>query len=206
MSDIVLGPNGIQMFPRGMAHLSRTFYETAHEFTVGVSRGELVEPIKYPSAVVVLLAACLEAYRSEFLALYREAEPARFEKQSAELERERDPTERWYRTPLLFGAATFDRGREPFQSYRHLVALRNALVHYSPRFRAPDEYPSNTIRELKAFYAFSNEGNADWTTQVLNLECARWGCRTAKAMVLGLHAIVGGNDMSAWPYPWPDPP
>jgi hypothetical protein len=191
---------------RGMAALSRSFYETAREFTAAMSLGEIPQAIKYPSAVIVLLAACLEAYLSEFLALFRQMEPERWEAAIADLERIRDPRDRWHAVPPLFGVPTFDRGTEPFQSFHHLVALRNAVVHYSPRFRTPEEFPSETIRELRARYQFSNEGNADWTVQVLNLECARWGCRTTMGMVRGLHELCGGHDMSRWPHPWPDPP
>jgi hypothetical protein len=190
---------------RGMVGLSRSFYETAYEFTAAMSRGEIPQPVKYPSAVIVLLAACLEAYLSEFLALHRQMEPERWEVAITKLERQ-DLRAKWHGAPLIFGATTLDRSVEPFQSFHHLVALRNALVHYSPRFRTPLEFPSETLRELRSRYGFSNERNADWTTQALNLECARWGCRTTKGMVRRFHELVGGGDMSSWPHPWPDPP
>jgi len=190
---------------RGMAGLSRTFYEVAYEFTLSMSKGELSAFIKYPSAVVILLQSCLEAYINEFLAVHRQMDVQKWGAAISQLDRISLP-EKWFRAPLIFSSKTFDKGAEPYQSFSLLVSLRNHLVHYDPRFRTPLEFPSKKVRSLKAKFTFSYEGRADWTTQVLNLECARWGCQTVKAMVRKFHEFVGGIDMSSWPYPWPDPP
>jgi hypothetical protein len=188
-----------------MLGLSRSFYETAYELTAAMTRGEAAQVVKNPSAVIVLVTSCLEAYLSEFLALFRELEPDKWETAISRLDR-KDPRTRWIETPQIFTSRTFDTASEPFQSFHALICLRNSLVHYSPRFRTPTEFPSKTIRALNTKFAFSHEGNTDWTAQVLNLECARWGCRTAKAMIRRLHELAGGTDMSGWPHPWPDPP
>ena len=196
---------GAPQSARGMAGLSRSFYEVAHGFTVLMANGELSPLIKYPSAVVILLQSCLEAYVNEFLALHRQVDAQKLGVAISELDRVSLP-EKWFRAPLIFSSKTFDKGAEPYQSFFLLVCLRNDLVHYDPRFRTPLEFPSKRVKSLKAKFTFSYEGKADWTTQVLNLECARWGCRTVKAMVRNFHGFVGGIDMSSWPYPWPDPP
>lgn len=190
---------------KGMAGLSRSFYETAYDLTVTMSGEGIIRGIKNTSAVVILLTACLEAYVNEYLALMRQMESQKWGEPIAKLDRA-DLKTKWYEAPLIFGNATFAKGAEPFQSFRLLVSLRNELVHYDPRFRTPSEFPSKAVRTLKDKFPFAYEGTADWTTQVLSSDCARWGCRTAKRMVRRFHEIVGGHDSSAWPHPWPDPP
>jgi len=188
-----------------MAGLSRSLYEIAHEFTVAMSRGDVIQYIKYPSAAVILLHSCLEAYLNEFLATMRQVDAQKWGVAISRLDRA-DLQQKWLQAPLIFGAQTFEKGTEPYQSFHLLVSLRNELVHYDPRFRTPEEFPSKKIRALRTKFVFAYEGRADWTTQVLTLDCARWGCRTVKTMVRKFHEYVGGADMSAWPYPWPDPP
>jgi hypothetical protein len=186
--------------PRGMAALSRSFYEIAHEFTVAMSRGDAVQFIKYTSGVVILLHSCLEAYLNEFLATMRQMDSQRWAAAISPLDRA-DLKRKWLQAPLIFGTHTFEKNAEPFQSFHLLVSLRNELVHYDPRFRTPEEFPSKKIKALKTKFAFAYEGRADWTTQVLTVDCARWGCRTVKNMVQKLHEYAGGTDMSAWPHP-----
>jgi hypothetical protein len=188
---------------RGMTGLSRSFYEVACQFTTQMAAGEKVQAISYPSAVVILTVACLEAYLNEFLSLRRLMEPDKWGSPSSRLSRRLE--ERWLEAPRIFSGNTFDKGREPFQSFHSLVCLRNNLIHYDAQFRTRKEFPSGVIKQLKSKFAFAYEGNADWTSQVLNLECSRWACRTTKAMVKRFHEFVGGVDLSNFPYPWPDP-
>lgn len=189
---------------KGMAGLSRSFYEVACKFTASMSRGETVQFVKYPSAAIILLVSCLEAYLNEFLSLFRQVEAQKRGAAISALDGESLET-RWMRAPLIFGQCPFDAGTEPFQSFHLLVCLRNELVHYDPRFRITSEFPSDKIAALKSKFPFACEGQSDWTTQVLNLDCARWACRTTKALVRRLHELAGGADMSGWPHPWPDP-
>lgn len=190
---------------KGMAGLSRSFYETAYDLTVAMSGQGIIRAIKNTSAVVILLTACLESYINEYLALMRQMEPQKWGGPIAKLD-SADLRTKWHEAPLIFGNVTFDKSAEPFQSFHFLVSLRNELVHYDPRFRTPLEFPSKVVSALKDKFPFAHEGTADWTTQVLNPYCARWGCQTVKRMVGRFHQMVGGNDASAWPYPWPDPP
>jgi hypothetical protein len=192
-------------FPRAMAWLSRSLYEVAHEFTVAMSKGDAVQLIRYPSAVVILLHSCLEAYLNEFLATMREMEAQKWDAPISRLDG-LDLKTKWIQAPLIFGVQTFEKSAEPYQSFHLLVSLRNELVHYDPRFRTPQEFPSKKIKALRTKFAFAYEGKADWTTQVLALDCARWGCRTVKNMIRRFHEYAGAADMSAWPHPWPDPP
>jgi hypothetical protein len=188
----------------GMAGLSRSFYEVACELTLKMSKGGAVQLVKYPSSVVMLNVACLESYLNEVLSIRRQMNAATWEAKIAALDYERIET-RWLEVPKLFSPTTFEAGERPFQSFHKLICLRNALVHYQPRFRKTTEFPSNQIASLKDEFPFTHKGTADWTSQVLNLDCAKWACRTTRAMVRKFHELVGGNDESSYPYPWPDP-
>jgi hypothetical protein len=189
----------------GMTGLSRSFYEVACEFTVWMSRGETAQLIKYPSAVVILNVACLEAYLNEHLSVIRQMDAAKWEDKIAALYKKNSLEKRWMKAPLLFGASTFEAEEKPFRSFHLLICLRNTLVHYRPRFRTTTEFPSQGIKALEQEFSFTHKDKADWTSQVLNLDCARWACRTTKAMVKKFHELAGGNDESNLPYPWSDP-
>src|ERR1700685_2674599 len=120
-----MGQDAQRLLPRGMAGLSRSFYETSYDLTAAMERGA-PQAVKTPSAVIILVTACLEAYLSEFLAFNRQIAPDRFEAAIEELDRQ-DPETRWLKAPLIFGSETFDPGTEPFQSFKGLISLRNSL-------------------------------------------------------------------------------
>lgn len=190
---------------RSMSALSRSFYEIAHEFTQAMSMGKKPQLIKYPSAVVILSVSSLESYIKEFLSFRRQLDFQRLEPEIAKLDR-RKLVDKWSLAPRIFAETSFETAAEPFQSFCHLVSLRNALTHYDPRFRTPCEFPSRKIENLKTKFSFTFEGTAEWTSQVLNLECSKWSCRTVKSMIRKFHEFVGGIDESSGPYPWPDVP
>ncbi len=195
---------------KGMAGLSGGFYTVAREITVSMVERGLHEggSYRYTASVIILLQACLEAYINEFLSIHRQLSPKVIEPRLAELKIQNRSSlvDKWLKAPLLFGEKTFEKGTEPFQSFRLLVSLRNTLGHYDPRFRTPTEFPSDKLANLKTKFPFSYPGTADWTSQVLNLECARWGCRTVKALIPKFHEFVKGIDFSSSGQPWPDPP
>jgi len=82
--------------------------------------------IRTVATVHLLSVACLEAHinikAERSLTRYHFAE---FDKLSL--------TGKWLFYPKLMGAKPFDPGREPFQSLRRLVGIRNVLVHYKER-------------------------------------------------------------------------
>jgi hypothetical protein len=195
---------------RGAAGLSLGFYMMAHEITTSMVNRGLHEggSYRYTASVIILAQASLESYINEFFFMQRQFPAQPIEAKYAELGL--NPfsliEDKWYNAPLLFGDKTFDRGAEPFQSFALLVSLRNTLVHYDPEFLTPMEFPSSKIESLKSKFTFSYPGSADWTSQILNLECARWGLSTVKALIPKLHELAGGIDYSSVGRPWPDPP
>lgn len=196
--------------PHGAALLSRQMYELACAFTTDVLQGKLPESntfstaIAFPLTVVILSHTSLEAYLNEFLVLRGHRDPAKWAAIS-ELQRANLPT-KWSLAALLIGGKAFDKGAEPYQSFSLLLSLRNALIHYHPEFLPVGTFPSRKIESLRTRFSFKFPGKADWTVQVLNPECARWACRTAKAMIAKFHELVGGPDLTTFPTPWSDPP
>lgn len=51
---------------------------------------------------------------------------------------------KWRVVTLLATGQEWDRGRQPFQDFCTLVKLRNALVHYKPRFQVKPELIAGT--------------------------------------------------------------
>ncbi|HWH56551.1 MAG TPA: hypothetical protein VN682_02910 [Terriglobales bacterium] len=184
-----------------MTGLALPFYETALEFTEGMASGRLHQLVKYPSAVIVLVSTSLDAYINETLAFFQlmELEPNK-RLQIAEL-REKKSREKWVGAPNILAGEPFDTNAEPYLSFDLMLTLRNKLVHYSAGFRTPSEYPLSKIDEYKQQFTFTYEGTSDWNSQVLNLECARWGCRTVQGMVKTFHRLTGIRQV----YVFPDP-
>jgi len=127
---------------------------------------------------------------------------------------------RWVVFPKLRWGQTFDRSAEPFQSFRCLVPLRNAIAHYSPRAVKLDAFPSYAVKGLASKFEFTTPENTACQNRVLNSACAGWACRTTKAMIqrycaLGgrpdpwierVATIWGSGEPQRMPSDWADPP
>jgi hypothetical protein len=189
------------MSTKVMTGLALPFYEMALEFTLDMAEGRRHKLIRYPAAVIVLASTALDAYINETLAFSRlmELEPQKRE-EIGKLRKEK-LREKWIGAPLLLGGTAFDASAEPYLSFDLMLTLRNKLVHYSAGFRTTSEYPLEKIEEYKKRFTFTYEGTADWTSQVLNLECARWGCRTAQTMVETFHKLSRIQQVQFWPDP-----
>jgi hypothetical protein len=189
------------MSTKVMTGLGLPFYETALELTLDMAERRRHQLIRYPAAVIVLASTALDAYINETLAFFYLMEQDLHKRQDIAKLRTEKLRPRWIAAPLLLGGTAFDVRAEPFLSFDLMLTLRNKLVHYSAGFRTTNEYPLEKIAEYKKRFAFTHEGTADWTSQVLNLECARWGCRTAQAMVLTFHKLSHIQQLQFWPDP-----
>jgi hypothetical protein len=116
--------------------------------------------------------------------------------------------QKWMVVPRLLFGRTFERGAEPFQSFRTLFKLRNELVHYRPLTREAGFMPSFAA-ELRGRFKLSEPEPhpafetvlTDWQNKVLNRECARWACVTARLMVLKWYELSGweqGRKYADW--------
>ena len=187
------------MSTRVMTGLALPFYETALEFTEGMACGRLHNLIRYPAVVIVLVSTSLDAYINEILAFHHLIEPTK-QLRIAEL-RGKKLREKWVHAPEILGGSAFDTNAEPYLSFDLLLTLRNKLVHYSAGFRTTSEYPLAKIDQYKQRFTFTHEAKSDWTSQVLNLECARWGCKTAQRMVQTFHTLSGIRQLQVWADP-----
>ncbi|HXA79207.1 MAG TPA: hypothetical protein VNV41_18890 [Candidatus Acidoferrales bacterium] len=189
------------MSTKVMTGLGLPFYETALEFTLDMAERRRHQLIRYPAAVIVLASTALDAYMNETLAFFHFMEHDLQKRQEIAGLRTEKLRQKWIAAPLLLGGTAFDASAEPFLSFDLMLRLRNKLVHYSAGFRTTSEYPLEKIEEYRKRFTFTHEGTADWTSQVLNLDCARWGCRTAHAMVQTFHKLSHVQQLQFWPDP-----
>lgn len=150
------------------------------------------DPLSHCIGAVIQAGAALEAFLNEEIAYVVAAKP-QWKGPLEALDR-LETDSRWLLVPLLTMQRTFDRGSEPFQSFRALVRLRNALVHYRTNFSASDDPPS-FARELETRFEFTKpepppppwqhmQVRLAWQHRILNAACARWACTVARSMVL----------------------
>jgi hypothetical protein len=147
----------------------------------------------YAVAAITLSVAFLEGLINE---LFEDAQTRAHRVETLSKETARVMAEFWedgeryigtldkYQLALLFnGADRFDRGAEPFQSARTLIALRNALSHFKPSTHDNDA-PGAMNRRLTGLFAksalLSDADGSDWTIWALAAPGARWAVETAK--------------------------
>ena len=189
-------------FPKGFICLSSLLYRMARTLAVQEvlevpGHGPILLQGGLPITTIMLSQACLEAYLNEFLVVERTNHPDKWEYVMPCIKR-LPLHEKWIFVTKYESGKTFDTGKEPFQSFKLLVGLRNELVHYAPEFRPLAEIPKKMLHGLKSKFDFEYEGRADWTTQILSGPCAVWSCDTAKAMITKFHELIGTSD------PWQD--
>ena len=200
---------GLNVPPR-MLPLSMMMYQlaslAAHSAAIAPSEPPWLPRIAMPIDAVVNAATALEAFLNEQMAYPIASNPQEWKGPLNAAERLTSVEDKWLLVSRLLFGRTFDSGREPFQSFRLLVKLRNELVHYKPAFQTGDNMPSFATG-LESKFAFSRpavpEAFAemgvtrvleDWQTIILNAACARWACLTARKMVLAWHDLSGSTE------------
>jgi hypothetical protein len=86
---------------------------------------------------------------------------------------------KWSLLPIIARKATFDFGAEPWQSFRALVELRNAIVHL--RHRPPPNAAYSLLRNKKLIGRYERVG----------FKVARWACETVANMLDELTKLLG---------------
>jgi hypothetical protein len=89
----------------------------------------------------------------------------------------------------ILGKQAFDRGAQPYQDAKLLVQLRNALVHYKPRWRVGGDDADQSIEESSltrglaqrkfSLNPFTSQGNPFFPDRCLGHGCTSWAWRTA---------------------------
>lgn len=188
-------------FPSLCEGMFRTGCELARESQAATG----VDQMRRTIACIVMCQAALEAFLNESVERVRSVDASKPANErewgmivealsGASLEM------RWLVYPRLRWGRTFDRSCEPFQSFHLLVNLRNELAHYDPTAAEHAAFPNGKIRSLDSRFDFIGPKNSSWTIRVLNAACARWACRSAKAMIQEYCHIAGSTD------PWSPAP
>ena len=169
-------------------------YGLARHFAEEAAKGRPpgVPQMGLPAASAIHAATALEAFIFE---QYQFAGGAGAEMRALvdELQDSRGLTleAKWLLLPRLRGHALFDKSREPFDSFRLLVILRNAIVHSASKSLKHAQFPMRALKGLAAKFSYEEEPRASWDTNVLTPACARWACNTAVAMVDEYFRISG---------------
>ena len=91
------------------------------------------------------------------------------------------------------GKDKLDRGTEPYQSAKLLLALRNAIVHYRPSTVYADE-EHTLARKLKGKFAANGllgSGGPWWPNGALGAGCGAWAIDSAQRLADEVSARVG---------------
>jgi hypothetical protein len=121
---------------------------------------------------VILAVASLEAFVNQTAALHLKVWEDEEERQGIQT--------KWILvTRQLTRGRTFDKGTEPYQSFRRLLKLRNDLVH-----------PKATEKRFEGALAglFSSFYRPSWDAQPSD---GRWACVVARKMIIEFSRIVG---------------
>ena len=89
--------------------------------------------------------------------------------------------EKWDRIATECGGAFWDSGREPFQSYELVVALRNELTHYKGTMFGKNDAPNKRIAhimralDVKSEARFTEDDCSSWVSDLLeSRDLGRW--------------------------------
>jgi hypothetical protein len=80
---------------------------------------------------------------------------------------------------IIFGM-TFDKSAQPFQDFRQLIIIRNAIAHYKI-FKEPSKIIDNLL-ERKIAITHSTI-SFSWSQKLSSSECFRWAINTIAKMV-----------------------
>ena len=93
-----------------------------------------------------------------------------------------------YQTALpLFEKARFDEKQQPYQDARHLIELRNELVHYKPQFIQAGLEGAGPMVHLRSKFAANRllperSQNPFFPDHCLSSGCAAWAVKASKAL------------------------
>jgi hypothetical protein len=189
--------------PQGFVALSCSMYEGACELAErAIAEPEVGPRVRLVIGCVLLCQASLEGHLNEYIERVRYEDCARPEGERENWDTVFAATERasiedrWVVLPRLLFGRTFDRGAEPFQSFTHLVTLRNELVHWAPETASFDSFPKKRIEALQSKFEFDPNTRMRWVYRVLNAHCAAWACQSVKSMIQRFCTMSG--DLDPW--------
>jgi hypothetical protein len=107
------------------------------------------------------------------------------------LEREREPiTEKYIEASLALAGKAFDKGASPYQDFKLLIDLRNAIMHIKPTVegdrRAGERVTDALARRGLAVATGPGLGSLPWFDRLMTKETALWAHDSALAMIRAL--------------------
>jgi hypothetical protein len=105
-----------------------------------------------------------------------------------QLEREPVTTKYLEASKALIGKA-FDKGAAPFQDFKLLIDLRNAIMHIKPTVEGdwqPGERVTADLAQRKIALPNTGPGSFPWFDRIVTYEAARWAYNSALAMMRSL--------------------
>lgn len=148
---------------------------------------------------VVFSAVALEGFINECadLASQESNPPVEVENLGAvlgEIEASNGTTElKYLMASTVLGGAAFDKGTSPFQNFKLLIRIRNALVHYKPGKASLDHqtmqrsgtpHPIVTALVSAGIITPASEHTIqEWPGIISQSSVAEWACKTAEAMM-----------------------
>ena len=179
---------------RGFTNLSALAYRLADTFANSPSH--MASPLAYPYAAVIMAITFVDSYFSEQIAIFAGEESevaegkAKFTHQQADELKGRNIERKLDEFLAAFGRS-WNKGCEPYQSFKQILTLRHQLVHYKPKFQPITDFPNPTIEQIAQRFPHPYLGRTPWSATVLTPQVAAWACKTAKELVREFHSITG---------------
>lgn len=189
------------MLPTTHFH-SRQLLLIAHESAIR-AREDATAPLgmtNHAVPAIILAAAATEAFVNEFADFAPEAYSNSLGMEKIpppvsdcvrilrELERAREQV-----TTKYFEAATalgkpFNKGSAPFQDFKLLTDLRNAIIHIKPTTegdRPPGERVTDDLAQRKLALPNTGAGSFPWFDRIMTKEAAQWAHNSVLAIIRG---------------------
>jgi hypothetical protein len=169
-------------------NLSRMYARQAHTNFAPV--------VAHPFAAIIMSATFVESYFNELIetsSSARQISPARADELRGD--RIEDKLTKFL-ADISNSQTKWNRGEQPYQSFRELMTLRNELVPYKPEFIPMGSFPNRAVEQIANRFPHEWLGRCDWTVAVLTPAVADWAWQTARNLVEEFHRLR--NTKSPW--------
>lgn len=162
-----------------------------------------------PIVAIMFCVLALEAFINESGVLARMLPTSKkqnivdgFSSVMSELEERRESILLKYHMALLvFSGSTWNEGAQPFQDFKLLITLRNALVHMKAdtwETKGWNQYPKRQLSQYPKFVqALQQKGLIDapeksssWLEAIAQPEVGKWACATAEKVTAEFLSVV----------------
>jgi hypothetical protein len=171
------------MYEQGVQNLRMPGYQNS--FRVGLNGSFGFTPLVFPllisgwesfiNTVFLSLQTRLEYHHKDFWLIEDEAERWSIEQKTIMY-------------PFMIIGKTFDKGRNPYQDFYHILKLRNCVVHPTNK-----NVPINTLKLLgqrKILLPREKDIIEGWPSPIMSLECLRWGHNTIIDMMIMIDKML----------------